>query len=330
MPLWLLIYEKILSVPIHETAVRNSNTIGSGGLYAFSSALAGAVGAPLLIGVIIQKCLSGKPRALLVRLDRAIPPTCALFILVVFTVAAVNFGESFNFLDWQSIVACVLFSGGALLVGGVTAAVFRLKLPEVKAVALVACARNTLLVKLVIHASYSPADNSLMNAILQSLDLFTIAVMFVMYVVHVVLWCIEPTTSGSSYKSAHDHEGLGGLRYSIGEKIVRSMIQAGEIRFGRRLSPTTNSCHPNKISTIMKEENYSSAESLTRSQLISTMTDSTDTKLSSNCSEQDQPVSYEDFRSEAAGDKSFSDVNVSQSVSSLSHMGSSATTIVCS
>lgn len=265
MPLWLFIYEKILSVPIYQTTVARENVFQGDGLYALTSGLTLALGAPLTIGVIVQKCVPGKTHIILARLDKAIPPTCALLALIMFTVSAVDFSSSLRLLTWTSVTCCVLIPFGSLMLGAVTAGVFRLRLPELKAISLVAGVRNTLLVKFLIRITYSQADYCLMTVYLQTIDLFTLIVMFVMYATHIILWYVEPSSKGSTYKSAHDHDGLGGLRYSIGEKIVRSMIQAGEIKFGKRLSPVN--CQENKI----REEPPTSKETLAKNQLISTL-----------------------------------------------------------
>ncbi len=71
---------------------------------------------------------------------------------------------------------------------------------------------------------------------LTCIDFATLVLMLLVYLPHCCLWfCWTP------YRPLHDHAGIGGLDHSLGEKIVKSMIKAGEITFGKlHQSPRLN------------------------------------------------------------------------------------------
>lgn len=94
------------------------------------------------------------------------------------------------------------------------------------------CLRNVLLCKGVTEYLFPPPDATLMAAILTCVEFMTMALIFVLFVVHTTVWLASPR-----YRKLHDTSGLMGLYRSIGEHIVRSMIKAGEITFRRRASP---------------------------------------------------------------------------------------------
>ena len=68
MPLWLFTYSNFLGLEYQHIA----------GQYYYLAGSLGVVAAPLLVGLVAQRCA---PRAPL-GMDRAIPPTCALMLLV--------------------------------------------------------------------------------------------------------------------------------------------------------------------------------------------------------------------------------------------------------
>ena len=68
MPLWLFTYSNFLGLEYEHIA----------GQYYYLAGSLGVVAGPLLVGLIAQRCA---PRAL-PGMDRAIPPTCALMLLV--------------------------------------------------------------------------------------------------------------------------------------------------------------------------------------------------------------------------------------------------------
>ncbi len=68
MPLWLFTYSNFLGLEYDHLL----------GPYYYLAGALGIVAGPLLLGFIIQRCAPRK----LPGMDRAIPPTCALMLLV--------------------------------------------------------------------------------------------------------------------------------------------------------------------------------------------------------------------------------------------------------
>lgn len=214
MPLWLFTYGNFLGLTYDQVTTP---------YFYIAGALAILV-TPLLVGVLTQRC---SPR-LLPRMDRAIPPTCALMLLMEFVVTSVNFNHSCRVLTWQVAVASLLLPLGGCLVGMLLTFAFRQKLPQVKTVSIVSAVQNTVLAKVIIQLSYPAEDASLMIVTLNCVDFITMCLVFVAYLPHAILWfCWTP------YRPLHTHNGIGGLDLSIGEQLVKSMTKAGEITFGK-------------------------------------------------------------------------------------------------
>ena len=63
---------------------------------------------------------------------------------------------------------------------------------------------------------------------LTCIDFATLLLILITYLPHCCLWFCW-----TKYRPLHDHAGIGGLDHSLSDKIVKSMIKAGEITFGK-------------------------------------------------------------------------------------------------
>ena len=76
--------------------------------------------------------------------------------------------------------------------------------------------------------SYPASDAGVMVVMLTCIDFVTLLLILITYLPHCCLWFCW-----TKYRLFHDHAGIGGLDHSLSDKIVRSMIKAGEITFGK-------------------------------------------------------------------------------------------------
>ena len=85
--------------------------------------------------------------------------------------------------------------------------------------------------------SYPASDAGVMVVMLTCIDFATLILMLMTYLPHCCLWFCW-----TRYRPLHDHTGIGGLDHSLSDRIVKSMIKAGEITFGKlQSSPRLNS-----------------------------------------------------------------------------------------
>ncbi len=214
MPLWLFAYGNFLGLTYDRVT----------GPYFYIAGALLTLSGPLLVGLLIQRC---SPR-ILPRMDRAILPTCALMLLVEIVINVINFNNMWELVTWRLLVGSSLVPVSGFVLGILTTATFKQKLPQIKTVSIVTAVQNTVLAKVIIQMSYPAADASVMAVTLSCVDFFTLALLVVTYLPHVCLWFCWP-----GYRHRHDHIGIGGLDHAIGETLVRSMIKAGEITFGK-------------------------------------------------------------------------------------------------
>ena len=82
-----------------------------------------------------------------------------------------------------------------------------------------------------VQSRYAAPDVVLMSATLTSSELVTLSLGTCLYLVHVTVWLARP-----DYRTCHEGGGAGGGGFyrSIAERIVRSMVKAGEITFRRQ------------------------------------------------------------------------------------------------
>ncbi len=217
MPLWLFTYGHFLGLAYDEVAFP---------FYHIAGALF-AVAWPLVLGCCVQRCA---PRRLF-HLDNAIHPTCLLLTLTTATVSAYNVWQVWSLITWQLLVSTAMIPITGSLIGALATVIFRQKLSDVKAVALATGLQNTLLTTVILQTSYPAPDASLMNAAIVCLDFTSLAFMYVSYIAHLIVWA-----TASKYRSLHDNVGLSGIYRTIAEKLVKSMIKAGEISLRNRNS----------------------------------------------------------------------------------------------
>ena len=97
--------------------------------------------------------------------------------------------------------------------------------------------QNTVLTKVIIQMSYPVSDAGVMVVMLTCIDFATLLLILITFLPHCCLWFCW-----TKYRPLHDHAGIGGLDHSLSDKIVKSMIKAGEITFGKlqQSSPRLN------------------------------------------------------------------------------------------
>ena len=238
MPLWLFTYGHFLGLGYSQVSFPYLHIAGA----------LGAVAGPILAGLCLKRCT---PRNL-PNVDKAIQPTCLLLILVACTVRVHAVWHKVQLLSWRLMVGAGLVPLSGAILGGIATAVFRHKLPEVKTVAVVTALQNTLLATVILQTSFPPPDASLMGVAITCLEITSLGLMVVLYIAHVALWL-----GWARYRAMHDSLGLSGAYHSIGDRIVRSMIKAGEITMRRRSQQLDNSVtkqHPKKTKKMAKKK----------------------------------------------------------------------------
>lgn len=217
MPGWLFAYGHFLGVAYSQVSFP----------YVHMAGAMGYVAAPIVLGLLLHKCI--QQRGPVEQLDKAIQPVCLLVALIAGTVTASELSQRWVHVTWRLLVACAMLPVGGLLTGAVVNAIFRQKVPQLKSVAVVTSIQNTLLAKLILHTSYPAEDSSLMAVTMVCVEGVTLALMALLFLVHLVAWA-----ASMPYRKSHDSVGISGLQCSIGERLVRNMVKAGEIRFCNR------------------------------------------------------------------------------------------------
>ena len=142
-------------------------------------------------------------------------------------------------ITWRLVVSCSIISVAGVIIGCVATTIFQQKLPQVKTVGIVTSLQNTLLARVILQTSFPVADASLMVVTITCLEVMSQAVMILLYISHTGIWLYWP-----SYRSRHDSIGISSAHHSVGERIVKSMIKAGEITMSRASSSDSTSSQP--------------------------------------------------------------------------------------
>ena len=215
--------------------------------------IAGALGyvaGPIILGVVLKRCVRASNP--LQQLDKSLQPVCLLVGMIAVTVSISNLLHVWVHVTWRLLLACALLPVSGFLIGAVVNAIFRQKLSQLKSVAVVSSIQNTLLASVILQTSYPAEDASLMGVTVACVEAMTLALMLLAYIVHVIVWLSCP-----QYRRSHDSVGISGLHCSIGERLVKNMVKAGEIRFCNRdnRSPpdTTSSSNSSKTSACCSE-----------------------------------------------------------------------------
>ena len=215
VPGWLFAYGHFLGVAYSQVSFPYLHIAGA----------LGYVAGPILLGMALKRCVKSNMQ----NLDKAIQPVCLLVAMIAVTVSISNLLHLWVHVTWQLLVACAMLPIGGFLIGIIVNAIFRQKLPQLKTVAVVTSIQNTLLAKVILQTSYPAEDSSLMAVTISCVEAMTLGLMLVVYIIHVFVWL-----ASQQYRVSHDSVGISGLQCSIGERLVKNMVKAGEIRFCNR------------------------------------------------------------------------------------------------
>ena len=113
--------------------------------------------------------------------------------------------------------------------------------------------------------SYPASDAGIMVVMLTCIDFATLVLVLISYLPHCCLWFCW-----TKYRPFHAHTGIGGLDHSLSDRIVKSMIKAGEITFGKlQASPRLNNLvKPFDYPSVTSTKNLTSLGSLAGKQVF--------------------------------------------------------------
>lgn len=192
--------------------------LASGSAYPLPPAylhLAGALLAlllPLGLGLTLRRC-SGH---LFKRLDKAVQPCCLLVVLVSATVSIYGFMQQYPLITWRMLAASAVVTLAGSATGVMVTALFRLKVPQVKSVAMSMSLPNSLLASVLIHTTFTRQEASYMMVMVATLNFVSQTILFLYYVLHLVIW-----VTWTDYRIRHENVGISGASRSFAEKLVR-------------------------------------------------------------------------------------------------------------
>jgi hypothetical protein len=256
MPLWMLGYSFFLPHLYEEISFP---------FYHIAGAL-GAIACPVLVGAAVQRCV---PKTL-PHLDKAIHPTCLLVTLTAATVGSYSIWQVWSLVTWPLLIGSCFMSFIGCLIGALTMVTVKRKLSLIKTVSIATTMHNTLLVTIIQQTSYPAAQASIMHTTIVCIEWSSLCFMYLLYIIHLMTWTASP-----HYRSLHDSIGLSGVYKSIAEKIVQSMIKAGEISFRDNQEQQPNPCLQRKDKACPDSEqsgNITSTSSTETNSLATTAT----------------------------------------------------------